>query len=90
MIRKNHEGYMNADGKHFTLYECTQVQRKLETKIRYAKEEQMLMKELGNNTARNLARRKVEQLTAEYKRFSKQCNMPMRMNRTTVPGYKSW
>ena len=90
MIRKNHEGYMNADGKHFTLYECTQVQRKLETKIRYAKEEQMLMKELGNNPARNLARRRVEHLTAEYKRFSKQCNMPMRINRTTVPGYKSW
>ena len=88
--KKNHEGYINADGKHFTLYECTQVQRKLETKIRYAKEEQMLMKELGNNLARTSARRRVEYLTAEYKRFSKQCNMPMRLNRTTVPGYKSW
>lgn len=90
LIRKNHIGYTNAEGKHFTLYECTQVQRKLETKIRYAKEEQMLMKELKNNTFRNLARRKVEYLTAEYKRFSKQSNMPMRLNRTTVPGYKSW
>ena len=90
LIRKNHIGYTNADGKHFTLYECTQVQRKLETKIRYAKEEQMLMKELKNNTFRTLARRKVEYLTAEYKRFSKQGNMPMRLNRTTVPGYKSW
>jgi len=90
LIRKNHIGYTNADGKHFTLYECTQVQRKLETKIRYAKEEQMLMKELKNNTFRTLARRKVEYLTAEYKRFSKQSNMPMRLNRTTVPGYKSW
>lgn len=90
MIKKNHLGYMNAEGKHFTLYECTQVQRKLETKIRYAKEEQMVMKELGNTVFRNLARRKVEYLTAEYKRFSKQSNMPMRLNRTTVPGYKSW
>ena len=90
LIRKNHIGYTNAEGKHFTLYECTQVQRKLETKIRYAKEEQMLMKELKNNTFRTLARRKVEYLTAEYKRFSKQSNMPMRLNRTTVPGYKSW
>ena len=90
MIKKNHIGYMNADGKHFTLYECTQVQRKLETKIRYAKEEQMLMKELGNTVFRNLARRKVESLTTEYKLFSSQCKMPMRLNRTTVPGYKSW
>ena len=90
MIKKNHIGYTNADGKHLTLYECTQVQRKLETRIRYAKEEQMLMKELGNTVFRNLARRKVESLTAEYKRFSMQCKMPMRLNRTTVPGYKSW
>lgn len=90
MIKKNHTGYTNADGKHLTLYECTQVQRKLETRIRYAKEEQMLMKELGNTVFRNLARRKVEYLTTEYKRFSKQCKMPMRLNRTTVPGYKSW
>lgn len=90
MIKKNHIGYTNTDGKHFTLYECTQVQRKLETKIRYAKEEQMLMKELGNTVFRNLARRKVESLTAEYRLFSKQCKMPMRLNRTTVPGYKSW
>lgn len=90
MIKKNHIGYTNADGKHLTLYECTQVQRKLETRIRYAKEEQMLMKELGNTVFRNLARRKVESLTAEYKLFSKQCKMPMRLNRTTVPGYKSW
>lgn len=90
MIKKNHIGYTNGDGKHLTLYECTQVQRKLETRIRYAKEEQMLMKELGNTVFRNLARRKVESLTAEYKLFSKQCKMPMRLNRTTVPGYKSW
>ena len=90
MIQRNHDGYTNADGKHLTLYECTQVQRKLETRIRYAKEEQMLMKELSDNTARTLARNKVIRLTAEYKQFSKQCNMPMRLNRTTVPGYKSW
>lgn len=90
MIQRNHEGYTNADGKHFTLYECTQVQRKLETRIRYAKEEQMLMKEIGDNTARTLARNRVMRLTVEYKYFSKQCNMPMRLNRASVPGYKSW
>lgn len=90
MIQKNHAGYTNSDGKHLTLYECTQVQRKLETRIRYAKEEQMLMKEIGNKTAKLLARNRVMRLMAEYKQFSKRCNMPMRLNRTTVPGYKSW
>ena len=89
-ITRNNEGYTTKDGKHMTLYECTQMQRKLETKIRYAKEEQMIMKELGNNTGRRLARTKVETLNREYKQFSAQCGLRTKMNRTTVPGYKAW
>ena len=89
-INKNNNGYTNSQGKHLTLYECTQVQRKLETRIRYAKEEQMLMKELEDRTAQQLARNKVIMLTKEYKLFSKQCGLPTKLNRAAVPGYKSW
>lgn len=89
-IQNNHEGYVNANGKHFTLYECTQVQRKLETRIRYAKEEQMLMKEIGDTENRLRARKRVEYLMREYKAFSNACNLKPKMNRTTVPGYKAW
>lgn len=86
-IQMNHEGYTMPDGKHLTLYECTQMQRRLETRIRYAKEEQMAMKELGNDEAKKLARAKVERYTAEYKLFSKACGLKPKMKRASVPEY---
>lgn len=89
-IENNRIGYTDENGRHMTMYECTQMQRKLETKIRYAKEEQMIMKELGDNLNRRLARNKVESLIREYKLFSMRCGLPTKMYRATVPGYKSW
>lgn len=89
-IENNQIGYTDENGRHMTMYECTQMQRKLETKIRYAKEEQMIMKELGDNVSRRLARNKVESYIREYKLFSMRCGLPTKMYRTTVPGYKSW
>ncbi len=89
-IENNQIGYTDENGRHMTMYECTQMQRKLETKIRYAKEEQMIMKELGDNVSRRLARNKVESYIREYKLFSMRCGLPTKMYRATVPGYKSW
>ena len=89
-IDNNHAGYIDQNGNHYSLYECTQIQRRIETKIRYAKEDQMLMKELGDKTAKNLARSKVQRLTNEYRAFSKSCGLPIKVNRTSVPNYKSW
>ena len=33
-IDNNHAGYTFSDGKHITMYECTQMQRRMETRIR--------------------------------------------------------
>lgn len=86
-IENNHKGYTLPDGKHLTMYQCTQMQRQMETKIRYAKEEQMAMKELGNDTAKKLAREKVKTLTEEYKMFSNQCGLKPKMKRASIPNY---
>ena len=75
------------NGKHLTMYECKQMQRRLETRIRYAKEEQMAMRELGADTNARLARNKVVNLTDEYKIFSKYCGLKPQMKRASVPGY---
>ena len=89
-IQDNDRGFTDSNGNHLTLYECAQMQRKLETKIRYAKEEQMMMAELKDNVAKRKARTKVETLTKEYKQFSKRCGLQTKMNRTSVPYYKLW
>ena len=87
-IDDNHAGYTLPNGKHITMYECTQMQRQMETRIRYAKDEQIVMQESGNLEAAKLARQKVIQYTRQYKQFSKDCGLPIHMDRAAVSGYK--
>lgn len=89
MIQKNHEGYTMPNGQHKTLYECGQIQRQLETKIRYAKEEQLTMKSAGNINAARLARKKVVKYTKELNTFSKNCGLKTSKTRYSVPGYRA-
>ena len=86
-IDDNHSGYTLKNGKHLTMYECTQVQRRLETRIRYAKEEQMLMAEIKDKARADLARKNVQDLIAEYRLFSSSCGLKTNMRRAEVPGY---
>jgi len=88
-IADNHEGFTLPNGKHLTMYECTQMQRKMETRIRYAKDEQIVMQKAGNLDAAKMARQKVITLTEEYKQFSKACNLRVDMERASVIGYRS-
>ena len=89
MIKQNHDGYVTSDGKHLTLYECTQLQRKLETRIRYAKDRQMMFQESGDIIAARAERQKVIQLTNEYKAFSKSCGLKLQLDRASVSGYRA-
>lgn len=88
-IDDNHKGYTLPDGKHLTMYECTQIQRKLETRIRYAKDEQIIMQEAGDIDAAKIARLKVMRLTDEYKHFSRSCGLNIDMERAAVSGYRA-
>lgn len=88
-IKDNHEGYTLPDGKHITMYECTQMQRQMETRIRYAKDEQIIMQESGNVNAAKLARMKVLKYTKQYEEFSKSCGLRIHKDRTQVIGYKA-
>lgn len=88
-IQKNHAGYTLPNGKHLTMYECTQMQRQLETRIRYAKDEQMTFQEAGDIERAKLARQKVLRLTDEYKRFSKACGLRVQNDRASVAGYRA-
>lgn len=88
-ITNNHKGYTTPNGKHLTMYECTQIQRRLETKIRYAKDEQIIMQHAGNTAAAKLARQKVIKYIQEYNNFSKSCGLRVQKDRITVNGYKA-
>lgn len=86
-IKDNNKGRVLSDGKHLSMYECTQMQRKLETRIRYAKEEQIAMRTLKDKEAIRQAKAKVVQLTNEYKIFSRNCGLPVKKDRISIPNY---
>ena len=88
IIKKNHEGYTDKDGKHRTLYECTQVQRRLETKIRKMKDGQIASKTAGNMDMAREYQRKIDKYSAQYRLFSKRAGLPEMKQKLTVSGYR--
>lgn len=68
------------EGKTYTAYEATQVQRKLETQIRQQKESKLI----GNEKIIKESNAKIRALTAKYKDFSNKAGLPVKMNRLRV------
>lgn len=87
-IQTNHEGYTMPDGRHLTLYECSQLQRQLETKIRYAKDAQIAFYQSGDKQSAIAATQKVQRLTSQYKKFSNDCGLSIKRDRIAVTDYK--
>lgn len=87
-INDNHAGYTLPNGKHITMYECTQMQRQMETRIRYAKDEYIAFQKSGDTQAAKIAEQKVKRYTHEYYKFSRDCGLPIHKDRASVQGYK--
>lgn len=87
-INDNHEGFTLPNGKHLTMYECTQMQRQFETKIRYAKDEQIVFQKSGNLEAAKIAQQKVKRYQQEYYKFSRDCGLQIHKDRASVQGFR--
>lgn len=72
------------EGKHYTMYQATQVQRRLETEIRKSKEQEIMLN--NPNLKNELIEQKQETLTLykEYQKFSKASGLPMQLERTRL------
>lgn len=88
MIANNHKGYTLPNGKHLTMYECTQRQRKMETDIRRAKENQMTCKAAGDMDGVKRYQAKIHDLMSSYNSFSKACGLRLKPKNIYVEGYK--
>lgn len=87
-IKSNHDGYTTPEGKHLTLYECSQLQRQMETDIRYAKDGQITYRKSGDIEAAKIATQKVKRLMAKYTKFSKDCGLSIQRDRIQVSDYR--
>lgn len=82
----------NADGityqgKHYTTYEATQAQRRLETAIRKCKRKITVLEGAGNDDALKAARTRYTRLNQEYARFSKAAGLRTQTARLKAAGF---
>ena len=85
--QQNADGYTNSKGRHYTMYECTQIMRDYETKIRRAKEGCIMAKQAGVKSLEEEYRAELAKYQAQYRQFSKDCGINRQNKRTFVPNF---
>lgn len=77
------------DGKTYNMYEGTQLQRRIETAIREAKDTQILAKTSGDDDLVLQSQTRITQLTTKYKQLCSVSGLPNKLSaRASVSGYK--
>lgn len=89
IIERNERGYTTPQGKHLSMYECTQQMRQMETKIRYLKDGYIVADTAGNTELAKEYQLKISEATRKYKAFCKACGLTPMMQKARVSGYKS-
>lgn len=84
---KESNSKIKYDGKEYTKYEATQVQRQLETKIRQYKDRQIIARSSNNKQEIADAQDKIKKITDKYVDFSNNAKLPIYKDRLTVSGY---
>ncbi len=87
IINNNEKGF-ELDGKHYTMYEGTQLQRSFEREIRNQKDIQILAKSSGNLDLISESQMNITYLTRKYKQLSDISGLPTKMQRMKVSGYR--
>jgi len=88
ILEKNEKGYTFPNGRHLTMYQCTQYQRQLETKIRRAKDGQIAAKTAGDTELAMKYQARVDKYTKEYRAFSKASGLSVKLMKINVEGYQ--
>ena len=87
-MNRESQSIIEYEGKKYTAYEATQVQRKLETEIRKQKDIQIIARASGNKELVGQSQNKIRQLTSKYNDFSKNAGLDTYKNRLSVSGYR--
>jgi len=87
IINSNNEGF-EYEGKHYTNYEGTQLQRNIERAIRKQKDVQILAKASGVDDLVNESQQRITQLTRKYRELSNISGLPTKLQRAKVSGYR--
>lgn len=86
-IQEDNQKGFEYEGKHYTNYEGTQLQRRIETEIRKQKDTQILAKASGDKDLIEESQKKITQLTHKYNDLCKISGLLPKKQRMTVSGY---
>lgn len=86
-IRNHDNTTFVFEGKSYTPYEASQMQRKIETAIRREKDRAVAFGAMGDKDAQTIAKAKVTALNSKYNAFSNATNLTAYPNRKSVSGY---
>lgn len=86
--KKDNENGFEFEGKHYTNYEGTQLQRQIETKIRQYKDRQIGARATDDAEEVYHCQEKIRQLTNKYNDLHKVSGLPTKIDRLRVEGYK--
>ena len=87
-MNRESQSIIEYEGKKYTAYEATQVQRKLETAIRKEKDRQIIARASGDKEGVGTAQSNITVLTQKYNDFSKNAGLDTYKNRLSVNGYR--
>ena len=87
-INKENKKGFEFEGKHYTLYEGTQLQRRIETKVRELKDKQIMYKSMGDIDEAANCQRKISELIDKYNDLSKTSGLKSKFARMNVSGYR--
>lgn len=86
--RQNHEG-CEIDGKHYTLYEASQLMREVETEVRRWKDTAVAAKAAGDDTLRRQCQKRINTLGSKYSQIAQKSGLPTKRQRMTVEGFRA-
>lgn len=86
-LRQDNEAGITYNGKHYTMYEATQHQRRLEASIRKQKRRILVSEATGDKKSLQQSQIKYQVLNQEYKRFSKAAGLRLQHERMEMSGF---
>ena len=87
IIDDNNKGF-ELDGKHYTMYDGTQLQRNIELELRKAKDTQIMAKASDNMELVSESQARITTLNRKYKELLNASGLPSKLDRARISGYK--
>ena len=87
IVKQNDNGFF-FEGKHYTMYEGTQLQNRIEREIQGQEDIKTMAQEIGDKDLEMESRKKIVDLSSKYKELSDVSGLPTKMDKLKEWGYK--